>query len=183
MVVVEEDDENNKNTGKSTGRKIFDEEMEPTSTKTYLVLASSDGTEIEVLEDVEMFENQKSKIRSTKFPCKNCDKRFASVRSLNNHQAIAHAVPVYKHICSVCGMDFINHRKLIDHIAVNHDKLSLTSKCEKCERAFRSERELRMHERRAHKKSKPFVCTICGQRLTLKEVVVAIIVPKWSNFL
>jgi len=82
-----------------------------------------------------------------KFPCRNCDLRFASKFKLDTHMQTTHS-EVSANECPICGSRFSDLHKLRDHKNEPH---RFNCKDVKCKKRFVNESSLEKHLQRKHK--------------------------------
>merc|ERR1712098_177582 len=68
--------------------------------------------------------------------------------------------------CHLCGAETTSNGKLNRHIKFVHEKDNHRFKCNVCNKAFFQPLKLKLHHRNVHEKIKPFVCDICGTKMS-----------------
>jgi len=98
--------------------------------------------------------------------CSHCDKKILR-GSMKRHLENANAEKTFS--CEICGIRTKQMRGLEEHIRIVHDKVPV--KCPKCEKVFNwnkkeSEALLNRHIKCVHEGFKPYVCEICGVKMS-----------------
>ncbi|CAH0392339.1 unnamed protein product [Bemisia tabaci] len=101
-------------------------------------------------------EQDKEKTKEKRFPCDACDRSFASLKGMKNHQR-SHEGLTY---CSICKIDYKSVVTFDTHMRENHHSGSF--KCQICQVDYGTFENLLNHKD-DHKKSK--ICLFCGKSL------------------
>ena len=96
--------------------------------------------------------------------CDHCSKTFKNKEKLLLHKKLF--VNTSSFTCHLCGKEFPIKHNLTMHIMNVHEKENFKSKCEICSKAFSCSSRLKIHHDSIHEKSKPFVCDICGTKMS-----------------
>ena len=98
--------------------------------------------------------------------CDLCGKTCKNKEKLKFHMKNSHYNMTLSFTCHLCGSEFPLKEKLNRHIKYVHEKENYKFKCDLCDKAFFSPLKLRQHHESVHEKSKPFVCDICGTKMS-----------------
>ena len=96
--------------------------------------------------------------------CDHCTKTFKNKEKLFLHRKWY--VNSSSFTCHHCGLEFPIKHNLTKHIKFVHEKENFKFNCELCNKAFFCSSRLKIHHDSIHKKSKPFVCDICGTKMS-----------------
>ncbi|CAG7683813.1 unnamed protein product [Allacma fusca] len=99
------------------------------------------------------------------FCCGICDKQFASMKTLQNHQIVFHTRN-YSYFCDKCGTGAVSLTALNVHMLM-HSERKYT--CAACPASFRRKQHLRNHELRLHSQNLPHMCDTCGKRFSVRQ--------------
>ncbi|KAG4076660.1 hypothetical protein HA402_001947 [Bradysia odoriphaga] len=108
------------------------------------------------------------------FSCEKCERKFALVGALKNHQRSHKEREKSSLICDQCGKSFTKRRNLVVHQRIHFDVKPYA--CDLCDKRFTQFSNLRSHKR-MHSGEKPFTCDVCSrsfsQQNTLKKHMVS----------
>uniref|UniRef100_A0A1Q3F320 C2h2-type zn-finger protein n=1 Tax=Culex tarsalis TaxID=7177 RepID=A0A1Q3F320_CULTA len=94
------------------------------------------------------------------YPCKECDRKFATATILKNHVDVVHR-KIRKYQCEYCQKTFAYQHKYKEHIHVHMGFKG--RECRYCNKSFTHSSNLLVHER-IHSGTKPYRCDLCGSR-------------------
>lgn len=94
------------------------------------------------------------------YPCKECDRKFATATILKNHVDVIHR-KIRKYQCEYCQKTFAYQHKFKEHLHVHMGYKG--RECRYCSKSFTHSSNLLVHER-IHTQTKPYGCEICKSR-------------------
>lgn len=131
---------------------------------------SDDEYENEIVKEQDTIENSCDKTIQRPFSCDKCERKFALVGALKNHQRSHKRANKVKgkqsFICDECGKIFTRIHQLKTHQLLHSG--SKPYACKECGKTFTQVGNLRSHQT-IHTGERPFTCETCGLTFSRKE--------------
>ncbi|CAH4034472.1 unnamed protein product [Pieris brassicae] len=101
--------------------------------------------------------------------CDQCDKVFANIFRMRDHQKRTHLGQTKRNKCLICLERFTDYWKKVEHMVKEHGAPPVVLNCQACDKVFHNQRALSMHTKKDHLMERPHKCEECEMKFFNKS--------------